>query len=48
MTEMIREIRSSRRPAMLAWVPVTGPDGQVRMEMRWHLGTPQGTNRKVA
>lgn len=38
MTEMIREIRSTRRPAVLAWVPVTGADGRVRMEMRWQVG----------
>ena len=45
MTEMIREIRSTRRPSVLTWVPVTGDDGRVRMEMRWQLGTPAGTAR---
>lgn len=48
MTEMIAEIRSTRRPAVLAWVPVTGADGRVRMEMRWQLATPARTTRKVA
>lgn len=48
MTEMIREIRSTRRPAVLAWVPVTGADGRVRMEMRWQLGTPAEAQRTVA
>jgi hypothetical protein len=48
MTEMIREIRSTRRPSVLAWVPVTGADGRVRMEMRWQLGTPSGTVRRIA
>ncbi|WP_156875867.1 hypothetical protein [Ornithinimicrobium pekingense] len=50
MTEMIAEIRSTRRPAMLAWVPVTGADGRVRMEMRWQVGAgaPARTTRKVA
>lgn len=48
MTEMIREIRSSRRPSVLAWVPVTGADGRVRMEMRWQLDTPTGTVRRIA
>ena len=23
----------------LSWVPVTGPDGRIRMEMRWHVGS---------
>ena len=41
MTEMIREIRSNQRPAVLAWVPVTGVDGRVRMEMRWRVGAPE-------
>jgi hypothetical protein len=48
MTEMIREIRSTRRPTVLAWVPVTGADGRVRMEMRWQLGAPARTERKIA
>jgi hypothetical protein len=48
MTEMIREIRGTTRPAVLAWVPVTGADGRVRMEMRWQLSTPAGAARKVA
>lgn len=48
MTEMIREIRSTRRPAVLAWVPVTGADGRTRLEMRWQLDTPKGTGRRVA
>ncbi len=50
MTEMIREIRSTtRRPGVLTWVPVTGTDGRVRMEMRWQLEAPAGrTRRKVA
>jgi hypothetical protein len=48
MTEMIREIRSTTRPAVLAWFPVTGADGRVRMEMRWQLDAPAGTDRKIA
>ncbi|TQM96186.1 hypothetical protein FB476_1050 [Ornithinimicrobium humiphilum] len=43
MTEMIREIRSTRRPAPLTWVPVQGADGRVRMEMRWQVGSPART-----
>jgi hypothetical protein len=31
-----------------SWVPVTGPDGRTRMEMRWHVsrpGVPTRTHR---
>lgn len=28
-------------PALLAWVPVAGPDGRTRMEMRWHASGPR-------
>ena len=47
----VREIRTNTRPAVLTWVPVTGTDGVVRMEMRWHVGesTPTHHNpRSVA
>jgi len=36
---------------LVTWVPVTGADGRVRMEMRWHVGesTPtHHTPRSVA
>ena len=36
----IRDIHSKKRPAPLTWTPVTGEDGRVRFEMRWHVGTP--------
>ncbi len=26
--------------ACLSWVPVTGPDGGTRLEMRWHISRP--------
>ncbi len=26
--------------AGLSWVPVTGPDGGTRLEMRWHISRP--------
>lgn len=45
MTEMIREIRSTRRQGVLAWVPVTGADGRVRLEMRWQLDAPADRRR---
>lgn len=34
----VRAIRRTKRTTVLAWVPVTGADGRVRMEMRWHVG----------
>lgn len=27
--------QQAARPT-LSWAPVTGPDGRIRMEMRWH------------
>lgn len=34
----IRTMPTKRGAAVLAWVPVTGADGRVRMQMRWHVG----------
>ena len=34
----VRRIRSAGRRPVTTWVPVTGTDGRVRMEMRWHVG----------
>lgn len=33
-----RSMSQLRKPALMSWVPVTGTDGRVRMEMRWHVG----------
>lgn len=36
--------RTQARPT-LSWVPVTGPDGRTRMEMRWRVASRHGANR---
>jgi hypothetical protein len=41
----IRAVRTREQAPPLAWVPVTGPDGRVRMEMRWHVGSTAGRPR---
>lgn len=39
----VQSIRTTNSPApALTWVPVTGPDGHVRMEMRWHVEAKHG------
>lgn len=40
----IHKASTQPRPA-LTWVPVTGPDGRTRMEMRWHVEGEHGRAR---
>lgn len=43
----VRQLRSTPRPAVLAWVPVTDATGRTRLEMRWQIpGAP--TARRAA
>lgn len=46
----LRHLSARKQPRVLTWIPVTGPDGRTRMEMRWHVGeeTPATRKRKRA
>lgn len=37
----------SRRGPILSWVPVTGSDGRIHMEMRWHVGSTHEQSRRT-
>lgn len=43
----LRPMPQIRRPAVMSWVPVTGADGRVRMEVCWHVGAISRTTAKV-
>ncbi len=47
VTESLLRKQETTTPG-LSWVPVTGPDGRGRLEMRWHVsrpGVPTRTHR---
>ncbi|HLS44728.1 MAG TPA: hypothetical protein VK045_04790 [Ornithinicoccus sp.] len=42
----VRRISDTRKEApVLSWTPVEGPDGRIRMEMRWHVGVEPRASR---
>ncbi len=43
--DQVRHMKKVRRPDVMSWVPVTDDHGQVRMEMRWHVGERKGHKR---
>lgn len=34
---MAKVKRMKKHPPVMSWVPVVGPDGRTRMEMRWRV-----------
>lgn len=37
----VHRIRDTKAQApLVSWIPVTGPDGRVQMEMRWQVAEP--------
>lgn len=44
----VHNIRKSAPAPALTWVPVAGPDGHVRMEMRWHVAAQPSAATAVA
>ncbi|MGD8150205.1 hypothetical protein [Ornithinimicrobium sp. Y1694] len=42
----LRHLSARKQPRMMTWVPVKGPDGRTRMEMRWHVGQKAPKNHR--
>ncbi|MGO0575082.1 hypothetical protein [Ornithinimicrobium panacihumi] len=42
----LRHLSARKQQGVLTWIPVTGPDGRTRMEMRWQVGPTKAAPRR--